>query len=185
MRGQCDLCNHFLAEIRTLAEPRKAGMWKDRMQGRVHARDISFTCFPGSLPLAKCRPHWNSQGCYPKLGLGPVGNSIRSIYFTTFITSRAHWFQFGAVCSWLEICWDWGENLYPQCAPETSRLVVSWWSGVGGSSRTRGRRNPNVREKERPPTSGVGSRWENLNCWLAYLSGVHLTCDKWIQGKSP
>lgn len=43
---------------------------------------------------------------------------------------------------------DWGENLYPRCAPETSRLVVSWWSGAGrggGSSRTR---------KERPQPQG-------------------------------
>lgn len=80
MRGQCDLCNHFLAEIRTLSEPGKAGMWKDWMQGGGFIPgDICFTCFPGSVGLAKCRPHWDSQGCCPKLWLRPVENSVRSI----------------------------------------------------------------------------------------------------------
>lgn len=64
MRGQCDLCNRFLVETRMLSEPEKAGKSKDWMRGRVHARDICFTCFPGSVRLAKHRPPWNSQGCW-------------------------------------------------------------------------------------------------------------------------
>lgn len=47
---------------------------------------------------------------------------------------------------------DWGENLYPLCAPETSRLVVSWWSGAGrggvGGVPGPGRRDPNLRGRQ-------------------------------------
>lgn len=76
MTGQCDLCNHFLAEVRTLSEPGKAGMWKDWMRGEDSFRTHLFHLLPRFCETSEVQATLGQSGM---LGLRPVENSVRSI----------------------------------------------------------------------------------------------------------